>query len=264
MKEADVITYYETDFSSTRHRQGQLINAMVNIKLLSSIHPDLDTAHFADVGCGYGYMIRETIKAKGAQISIFGVEISQVERSYAVSMLGNAVEIVDRMEGLPDDTFSLIVCCEVIEHVKDPKSFLNCLHKKLRANGDLFLLTDNFGSSYVKAMGSYYKKWIPHSHIVHFNPISLKSLFRFSAFQTIPELFYYTPPENHATFIIYKIKKLFGILVETDFSQYRATEFNRKLDFFAFRYILNWIFVRFGPSKRDGTLVFTVARKRNV
>lgn len=262
MKESDVITYYENDFSSIRHRQGQLINAMVNIKLLRSIHPDLDMTNFADVGCGYGYMIRKAMKAKSDQARLFGLEISKVERSYAASMLGESVEIVDRIEELPDETFSLIVCCEVIEHVKDPKSFLNSLHKKLQRNGTLFLLTDNFGSSYVKSMGPYYKKWIPHSHIVHFNSQSFKELFRLSAFQNAPEVFYYTSPENHVAFLVHKLKELLGLLTEVDFNNYRATEFNRKLTFFAFRYVLNWVLVRFRPSNSDGTLMFTAVRKR--
>src|SRR4029453_13739408 len=64
--------------------------------------------------------------------------------------------------------FDIVTTFEVIEHIQDPRSFLSELIGYISPGGYLLVMTDNFESDIVRALGAGFPKWIPHSHISHF------------------------------------------------------------------------------------------------
>lgn len=93
-----------------------------------------------DVGCGFGYVVDfwkqsgrgEAIGLESARYGAFGAEILGAE--IIAKYCGECEEIKDR-------TFSVVYASEVIEHVRDPLSFLIELKAKIAAAGVLVLTT---------------------------------------------------------------------------------------------------------------------------
>ena len=262
MSQSEIHTYYREDFSSERHRKGQIINALVNSHLIVANDIELHDKKILDVGCGYGYLMQALKKKSKHSSLIYGVEISDVERSQAEELLENSSIIYSNLDKIEDESFDIVTCCEVLEHIKDPLSFVNILHRKLRDGGRLFMLTDNFESAIVRQMQEDYPKWIPHSHIVHFGPSSFRELFLLSDFGIKPLVKFFTPAELYIIKMRHKIKQFLHSDSRVDFAEYGRQEFKRDLGFFRLRLVFNYLAVKiFGSSSFDGTLMFTIIQK---
>jgi SAM-dependent methyltransferase len=104
------------------------------------------TTRILDIGCGDGGLLLEVIKRAGASLYV-GVELSIGRLRLAQERLGNPVGLlqIDGRAHLPfgDQSFDLIFITEVIEHLKDPGSLLNEVHRILKSSGRLILTTPN-------------------------------------------------------------------------------------------------------------------------
>ena len=58
----DVTAYYENNFGSQRHMQGQLVNSMVNSWVLTRLINIQDISNILDVGTGYGFLLKALCK----------------------------------------------------------------------------------------------------------------------------------------------------------------------------------------------------------
>ena len=103
-----------------------------------------DGRRVLDAGCGAGYGA-ELLNQAGAA-SVVGVDISEAALSLARSAVTDGVtcELGDVTAlSQPDDSFDLVVCFEVIEHVEDPSRVLDELRRVLRPDGLLLLSSPN-------------------------------------------------------------------------------------------------------------------------
>ncbi len=119
-----------------------------------------------DAGCGTGYGT-EILAALGAE-NVVGIDISPEAIEYARSSfegVSSKFSLGDIYE-LPfeDDTFELVVCFEVIEHVEEQQRAIGELHRVLRASGVLAISSPNRG---VYPPGNPY-------HIHEYQPDELK------------------------------------------------------------------------------------------
>ena len=64
---------------------------------------------------------------------------------------------------------------EVIEHTLNPVEFIREMTQYVKPGGRLLIMTDNFCSRRAQSLGAGFPKWIPHVHISHFSPVTLKS-----------------------------------------------------------------------------------------
>jgi SAM-dependent methyltransferase len=64
------------EFGSERHRQGQLINAKTNARVIGRLLDTRSFRTFLDVGAGYGFLLKE-LQSFGLQG--IGVELSEQE-----------------------------------------------------------------------------------------------------------------------------------------------------------------------------------------
>ena len=93
-----------------------------------------------DVGCGTGL---NSSKISKNNHDITGIDISEnAIKEYKKKFKGHVVDIT---KGLPfkKNTFDLILCSEVIEHVKDTKFCLFEFNRILKKNGTLLISTPN-------------------------------------------------------------------------------------------------------------------------
>ncbi len=89
-----------------------------------------------DVGCGYGYLVhslrRESHRALGIDISSKAIETANKN-------FGNYFSI----SSTPAGKYDLIIATEIIEHVQDPRGFIQQLMESLNPNGALLITTPN-------------------------------------------------------------------------------------------------------------------------
>jgi SAM-dependent methyltransferase len=180
MTGAEAARYYAQDFGSPWHKQGQRINADVNMLALSRL-VDLRTLvdasrsrpAFLDVGTGYGFLM-DALRKRGVRAD--GVEVSGGESAFARETLGLSVRTAMLHEaGLTPASYDVAACFEVIEHIADPTPFVAEMARHVRPGGYVIIGTDNFEASIVRRMGASFPKWIPHSHVSHFGPATLRA-----------------------------------------------------------------------------------------
>jgi len=172
---ASLEQFYAEDVDSTRHRMGQVVNARSNAEALSRLLNLRDVHRVLDIGAGYGYLLHE-LRTR-ADIQGVGVEPSHSGARHAREKLGVDVYCCMLADApLEPETFNAVVSFEVIEHVPDPVQFVREAAAFLRPGGHLVLLTDNFESEVVNAFGPAFPKWIPHVHINHFGPRTLRAV----------------------------------------------------------------------------------------
>lgn len=140
-------------------------------------------ARILEIGCGAGDFLLEA-QARGFQVS--GIETSEYASARANSRLG--AELVERGEietvSLPEGTVDVVVFCDVIEHVRDPRTFLKLVHGCLRPGGLAFIVTPSTDSWSRRLMG---ERWMEYKteHLFYFSRRSLKHLLTQHGFDAI-------------------------------------------------------------------------------
>lgn len=103
---------------------------------------DLKGKQFLDVGCGLGYFSKEASR-RGAIVTGVDVGGRLVKKSKQRVPEGNF--IVASASELPfkDETFDIVLCTEVIEHLENQKEALAEIFRALKKGGVLVLTTPN-------------------------------------------------------------------------------------------------------------------------
>ena len=151
--------YYQENFGSRRHLEGQTVNARTNASVLKRLL-DLGKARtWLDVGTGYGFLLQWLQRDYG--IAAEGVELSTQEARFAREELGLKVHDSLSGAGLPRAGFDVVSCFEVIEHISEPIAFVQELAEYVRPGGSLIVMTDNFESRAARRLKGSFPKWIP-------------------------------------------------------------------------------------------------------
>ena len=119
-----------------------------------------------DAGCGTGYGSK--LLAEGGARRVVGVDIAQAILESVAPTMPESVRLQPgdlRKLEFDDDTFELVVCFEVIEHLEDPFSVLDELVRILTPDGVLLISSLN---------GDVYPPGNPH-HLHEFSPSELKA-----------------------------------------------------------------------------------------
>ena len=114
----------------------------VKESLKKIIKKDLKSSKILEVGCGLGYL---TYSLNKAGYNSIGLDISKEAVSNAIDNYGNPFVAADLYEysNLHQNEFDVIIFTEVIEHLNDITSFMNCLVQLLKTNGKIILTTPN-------------------------------------------------------------------------------------------------------------------------
>lgn len=135
----------------------------------------LDTSEVLDAGCGEG----ETIERLGGLLDgkVTGVDLNPESVEFAAKRIPAAKFQVADLTALPfpDESFDLVLCLEVLEHIPEPGAALAELARVCR--GDLVVSVPSepwfrLGSL---ARGKYLRGFGNHpEHVNHWNPRSLR------------------------------------------------------------------------------------------
>lgn len=136
-----------------------------------------------EVGCGKGEFL---IAAQERGFRVEGLEISEDSVANANKQLGAPVVHLGDIESVPlsSPQFDVVVFCDVIEHVRDPRAFIRSVHHRLRPGGTILLVTPATDSWSYRLMGT---RWMEYKieHLFYFNQRSITSLLLEEDFEQI-------------------------------------------------------------------------------
>jgi 2-polyprenyl-3-methyl-5-hydroxy-6-metoxy-1,4-benzoquinol methylase len=145
--------------------------------LISSIK-SLNVESILDAGCGEGFTMNKLIKLKiGKRIE--GIEYSKESIAFGKKLFPNLIIKQASVYDLPykDNSFDLLICTEVLEHLKDPSKALEEMLRVTKKylivsvpNEPLFMLSNFLRGKNLSRHGN------DEGHINHWNPWGLKKL----------------------------------------------------------------------------------------
>jgi len=168
--------YYEREFAEgmyatfTAAEEMKVMTAEQRLKELSPWVPM--SGRWLDVGCANGVLVEAAAK-RG--IAASGVELS----THAVAQgVARGLDLAAGMlEDLPVEMkYDCITAYDVLEHVLDPRGFLQAVTERLKPGGYAVLSLPNVASIFAKVMGSRWWFYIPEEHLHYFTPATVSQL----------------------------------------------------------------------------------------
>ena len=125
-----------------------------------------------DIGCGSGGFLRTF---RGRLWKLHGIEIAPAMAQRARLNAGAEVFIGDALTApfLPD-SFDVVTCFDVLEHVYDPLRLLHRVLGWLKPGGMFYTMLPNIDSWEARMFGSYWYGLELPRHLFHFSPRSLR------------------------------------------------------------------------------------------
>jgi SAM-dependent methyltransferase len=134
-----------------------------------------------DAGCGPGLLLDEARRrgwtTAGVEPSAWGVE--RAKRA-GLDVTQGTLETVDTKT----PPFDVIVAADVIEHVDDPRAFMDRINRLLVVGGILLVATPNVDSIVARVLRRWWWSVIPN-HLWFFSPRTLRMLMEDTSFEVV-------------------------------------------------------------------------------
>jgi 2-polyprenyl-6-hydroxyphenyl methylase/3-demethylubiquinone-9 3-methyltransferase len=149
---------------------------------------DLRGARVADVGCGGGLLsealARAGAKVTGIDLGAKVIDVAKLHLHESGLSVDYRVQSSAELAAAEPESFDVVCCMELIEHVPDPAALVNDLAAMLKPGGRLFMSTINrtpaaFGAAIVGA--EYVMRMLPrgtHHYAQFLKPSELGRLLR--------------------------------------------------------------------------------------
>jgi len=143
----------------------------------------VDTVSILDIGCNSGTFTKQIYNVF-PKSKIFGIDVSKKAIAYAKQKYTSINFQVAKAEELPfkSNTFDLVTCFEVLEHVDEPKRIIKEIKRVLTKNGNIILIvpTENL---LFKMIWGLWTKFGPgrvwkHTHVQKFTKKKLDNLLK--------------------------------------------------------------------------------------
>jgi SAM-dependent methyltransferase len=126
-----------------------------------------------DIGCGSGGFLRTF---KGHPWKLHGIEIAAAMADRARLNAGASVFVGDALSApFAPESFDVITCFDVLEHVYDPQGLLRKVLEWLKPGGVFYTMLPNIDSWEARMFGSYWYGLELPRHLFHFSPRSLRN-----------------------------------------------------------------------------------------
>jgi len=136
-----------------------------------------------DVGCSSGAFLSTLPLSKW---KLYGIEIAPETAEKARVTTGAQVFTGDVMQAsfLPD-SFDVITCFDVLEHVYNPRQFLNRVQEWLKPDGIFYVILPNIDAWESRIFGSFWFGLELPRHLFHFSPKSLRYIMHSLGFREV-------------------------------------------------------------------------------
>ena len=137
----------------------------------------IKNANVVDVGCGNGGFLSKCI---GHAKSIKGIELENRVINYWKDQIQ-----IEKSFSNNDNNFDLFTAFHLLEHIKDPISFLSNIRKKMSDNSILVIEVPNYDDALIKTykLKSFKKFTFWSQHVYYYSPTTLKNILRTSGFK---------------------------------------------------------------------------------
>jgi SAM-dependent methyltransferase len=124
-----------------------------------------------DIGCSSGGFLSTL---KGGSWRLHGIEIAPQMAERARLNTGAEVFVGDALSApFRPESFDVVTCFDVLEHVYQPKSLLEAVFKWLKPGGMFYTTLPNIDSWEARIFGSFWYGLELPRHLFHFSPQSL-------------------------------------------------------------------------------------------
>lgn len=145
-----------------------------------------------DIGCSSGGFLSTMVSPAW---KLYGIEMEESTAERARATTGAEVFVGDAVAApFQPESFDVITCFDVLEHVYSPREFLTKVHAWLKPGGIFYSMMPNIDSWEARAFGSHWFGLELPRHLSHFSPRSLRCLMNQLGFE---EVLVKTPPVSY-------------------------------------------------------------------
>jgi SAM-dependent methyltransferase len=136
-----------------------------------------------DIGCSSGGFLGTM---KGGSWNLYGIEMEALTAEKARQATGAEIFVGEALDApFPAESFDVITCFDVLEHVYHPRQFLTKVLEWLKPGGIFCAGLPNIESWEARALGTYWYGLELPRHLFHFSPRSLRYVMTSLGFQEI-------------------------------------------------------------------------------
>jgi SAM-dependent methyltransferase len=177
------VDYQDADARGAKFylESGAGIDVMLEALALADARP---VARYLEIGCSFGFIMDYARRMLGWEVRGFDPgALARLGRDILKLPIDNAFfQSGSGFDGWAD----LVFCSEVIEHVPDPKPFLDLLGSALAPDGQLILTTPNGDALAEQADPAVLSAILsPGHHIILYNPASIEALLKRHGFAEV-------------------------------------------------------------------------------
>lgn len=140
-------------------------------KFLEFIHDHQPTGRLVDIGCSIGTLVDEANKmgyqAQGVDLDPHAVGIGAAQ--------GRPLAVMDLVE-LPKGAFQVVCLQHTLEHVSDPRGFLEMCRGLLVSGGTIAISVPCYCGLYPRLLPRRWYGWQPTQHYFHYSRESMRRL----------------------------------------------------------------------------------------
>jgi 2-polyprenyl-3-methyl-5-hydroxy-6-metoxy-1,4-benzoquinol methylase len=178
---------YDKDYSDENIRRGTTHQAGTTILLAEryiknlqrELRLDFANIRALEFGAGLG-SISMVLRNKGAEV--IAVEKNESAQKFIRT---KGINVLGNIDTFPAELFDLLICTEVVEHLREPWLILNQLYHLLKPGGFLYLSTLNREGLNALITRGKWREILKPTHLYFFNAVSLKKILYSSGFTEI-------------------------------------------------------------------------------
>lgn len=177
---AEEANLWEVDKRDNRYYQD-----MIRFDRILQLLPD-ESQKILDLGCGDGYLSYLMARAKH-QVTAFDLSINRLEKfkniatEYAIEQQIGDV----KSTGFPENTFDIIICSEVIEHIDEYEKVLQEAYRILKPEGQFIVSVPHDEPRKIITCPHCLKQFYRNGHINRFTRQNLPEALQEHQFQVL-------------------------------------------------------------------------------
>jgi len=182
--EAELAAYYEASYAGGSYSffaEAQRERAAIARHRLGVIAPFAREGRWLDVGASAG----DFVEAASAAHDVEGLELSETAvREARARGLRMHCAPVERYA--PSAPYATITAFDVLEHLREPRLFLDRLRGWLEPDGRLVLTLPDVSSVYARwLMRRHWFYYLPREHLFYYSPATVSRLLREQGFRVV-------------------------------------------------------------------------------